>query len=137
MRFGKIRVEDGELIFIRHMMVNSLPVKDILWAYVEKKSPGEEDEKLLLCHELVILTRRHKEYRFEMPEKEAEGCIRLLKALNSGMASGLPAGGRIPLLSLFREWRPLWASYRWGISHCQWKTNRRQRFDTRHRLGMC
>ncbi len=94
-------MEDGELIFIRHMMVNSLPVKDILWAYVEKKSPGEEDEKLLLCHELVILTRRHKEYRFEMPEKEAEECIRLLKALNSDMASGLPAGGRIPLLSLY------------------------------------
>ncbi len=101
MRFGKIRVEDGELIFIRHMMINSLPVKDILWAYIEKKSPGQEDEKLVLSHELVIQTRRHKEYRFEMPEKEAASCIRLLKALNSDMASGLPAGGRIPLLSLY------------------------------------
>ena len=100
MRFGKIRIEDGELIFNRHMMVNNLPVNDILWAYVGKQQPGQDDVKLVLSHELVIVTRRDKQYRFEMPVREAENCIRLLRALNPGMASGMPSGARIQLISL-------------------------------------
>ena len=33
MKYGKIRIEDGNLIFSKHMMMNYLPCKDILWAY--------------------------------------------------------------------------------------------------------
>ena len=28
MKYGKIRIEDGFLVFTRHMMINSLPCKD-------------------------------------------------------------------------------------------------------------
>ena len=37
MRFGKIRIEDGNLIFARHMMLNNLPCKDIIWAYMRRE----------------------------------------------------------------------------------------------------
>ena len=30
MRYGKIRVEDGNLIFLRHMIQNNLPCRDIV-----------------------------------------------------------------------------------------------------------
>ena len=33
MRYGKIRVEDGNLIFFRHMIKNNVLVSDIVWAY--------------------------------------------------------------------------------------------------------
>ena len=39
MKYGKIRIEDGNLIFSKHMMMNYLPCKDILWAY--KRKEGE------------------------------------------------------------------------------------------------
>ena len=100
MKFGRIRVEDGQLIFTRHMVLNTLPVKDILWAYISKESSNAEDEKLMLGHELVIFTGRRKEYHFDMSEKEAESCVMFLKALNPDMASGYPAGMRIRLESL-------------------------------------
>ena len=100
MRFGKVRVEDGQLFFDRHRMINSLPVRDILWAYADKDSESAEEEKLILSHELVVVTRRGKEYRFDMPEREAERCMRLIAALNPEAATGFPAGRRIPLLSL-------------------------------------
>ena len=82
MKFGRIRVEDGQLIFTRHMVLNTLPVKDILWAYISKESSSKEDEKLMLGHELVIFTGRRKEYRFDMSEQEAENCVNFPKALN-------------------------------------------------------
>ena len=36
MRYGKIRVEDGNLIFFRHMIQNNLPCRDIVWAYIHQ-----------------------------------------------------------------------------------------------------
>ena len=39
MRYGKIRIEDGFFVFTRHMMLNSLPCKDILWAYMRVREP--------------------------------------------------------------------------------------------------
>ena len=82
------------------MVMNSIPVEDILWAYVEKDSSSSEDEKLFLSNEVVIITKRHKEYHFAMPEKDAGNCVLLLKALNNDMASGYPDGIRIQLQSL-------------------------------------
>ena len=43
MKYGKIRIEDGNLVFARHMMMNHLPCRDILWVYkrqegVDRKS---------------------------------------------------------------------------------------------------
>ena len=34
MKFGKIRIEDGNFIFAKRMLINYLPCKDILWAYM-------------------------------------------------------------------------------------------------------
>ena len=37
MRYGKIRIEDGFFVFNRHMMLNSLPCRDIVWAYMSRE----------------------------------------------------------------------------------------------------
>ena len=36
MKFGKIRIEDGNFIFAKRMLINYLPCKDILWAYMRR-----------------------------------------------------------------------------------------------------
>ena len=60
MKYGKIRIEDGYLVFTRHMMLNSLPCKDILWAYMRREGTDKTGEKQLIINYLVIITRRQK-----------------------------------------------------------------------------
>lgn len=101
MRYGKIRIEDGNLIFLRHMIQNNLPCRDIVWAYIHREGENAEAAvKQMISNYLVIITRRKKRYRFEMTEHEAQDCLRLLKILNPDMATGFPRGGRLPLLNL-------------------------------------
>lgn len=100
MKYGKIRIEDGCLIFTRHMMINSLPCRDIVWAYMRREGADGSDARQLLASSLIIVTRRKKHYQFDMSEKEVHDCIRLLRVLNPDMAVGYPRGGRIPLQSL-------------------------------------
>ena len=100
MKYGKIRIEDGFLVFTRHMMINNLPCKDIVWAYMRKEGADEGDDRQLSVNYLVIVTRRKKRYKFDMTEKEIHECIRILKILNPDMATGFPKGGRISLHSL-------------------------------------
>jgi len=101
MRYGKIRVEDGNLIFFRHMIQNNLPCRDIVWAYIHREGENaEEAVKQMISNYLVIITRRKKRYQFEMTEHEAQDCLRILKLFNPEMATGFPKGGRIPLQSL-------------------------------------
>ena len=100
MRYGKIRIEDGNLIFLRHMIQNNLPCRDIVWAYIHREGENAEAAvKQMISNYLVIITRRKKRYRFEMTEHEAQDCLRLLKILNPDMATGFPRGGRLPLLA--------------------------------------
>ena len=74
MRYGKIRVEDGNLIFFRHMIQNNLPCRDIVWAYIHREGENaEEAVKQMISNYLVIITRRKKRYQFEMTEHEATG----------------------------------------------------------------
>ena len=47
MKYGKIRIEDGFLVFTRHMMINNLPCKDIVWAYMRKEGADEGDDRQL------------------------------------------------------------------------------------------
>ena len=50
MRYGKIRIEDGYLAYSRHMMLNSLPCKDIVWAYMRREgddSPGGSVKQII------------------------------------------------------------------------------------------
>ena len=94
MKYGKIRIEDGFLVFTRHMMINNLPCKDIVWAYMRKEGADEGDDRQLSVNYLVIVTRRKKRYKFDMTEKEIHECIRILKILNPDMATGFPKGGR-------------------------------------------
>ncbi len=106
MKFGKILIEDGSFWFTRHMILNSLPCKDIIWAYVNRDIyMGSGDAPLtgrqMISNSLVIITRRRKHYQFTMTESEATKCIRLLHALNPEMAEGYPDGGRVALESLF------------------------------------
>ncbi|MGN8630810.1 tyrosine-protein phosphatase [Blautia sp. HCP3S3_G3] len=100
MKYGKIRIEDGYLIFTKHMMINSLPCRDILWAYLRREGNEGEEGRQIISNSLVIVTRRRKRYKFEMTEKEVHECLALLRALNPEMAVGFPRGGRIPLQSL-------------------------------------
>ena len=82
MKYGKIRIEDGFLVFTRHMMINSLPCRDIVWAYMRKEGADEGDDRQLSINYLVIVTRRKKRYKFDMSQREVQDCIRLLRALN-------------------------------------------------------
>ena len=50
MKYGKIKIEDGSLIFSKHMMTNYLPCKDILWVY--KRREGVEGECRTDQHQL-------------------------------------------------------------------------------------
>lgn len=100
MRYGKIRIEDGCLVFTRHMMINSLPCKDIVWAYMRKEGADADGTRQLSINYLVIITKRKKRYKFDMTEKEVQECIRLLRVLNPDMVSGFPKGGRVFLQSL-------------------------------------
>ena len=100
MKYGKIRVEDGYLVFTRHMMINSLPCKDIVWAYMRREGVDGSSARQLIVNYLVIITKRKKRYKFDMSEKEVHDCIRLLHLLNPDMAVGFPKGGRILLQSL-------------------------------------
>ena len=98
MRYGKIRVEDGNLIFFRHMIQNNLPCRDIVWAYIHREGENaEEAVKQMISNYLVIITRRKKRYQFEMTEHEAQDCLRILKLFNPEMATGFPKGGRITM----------------------------------------
>ncbi len=101
MKYGKIRIEDGYLIFTKHMMMNNLPCKDILWAYMRREGMDGVEERQLISNYLVIITRRRKRYKFDMTEREVQECIRLLKVLNPEMAVGFPKGGRLPLQNLW------------------------------------
>ena len=89
MRYGKIRIEDGFFVFTRHMMLNSLPCKDILWAYMRREGTDKTGEKQLIINYLVIITRRQKRYKFDMTEQEVQDCLQLLKVLNPDLAVGL------------------------------------------------
>lgn len=100
MRFGKIRIEDGNLIFARHMMLNNLPCKDIIWAYMRREGVEGGRQKQFTTSSLVVITRRRKRYQFDMTDREIQECIQILKALNPEMATGFPRGGRIHLQSL-------------------------------------
>lgn len=100
MKYGKIRIEDGYLIFTKHMMINSLPCRDILWAYMRREGNEGDEGRQIISNSLVIVTRRRKRYKFEMTEKEVHECLILLRALNPEMAVGFPKGGRITLQSL-------------------------------------
>ena len=101
MKYGKIRIEDGYLIFTKHMMINSLPCKDILWAYKRRESREEVEGKRLVSNYLVIHTKRHKRYQFDMTEREVHDCIQILRALNPDMAVGFSQGERLALQSLY------------------------------------
>lgn len=100
MKYGKIRIEDGNFIFSKHMMMNYLPCKDILWAYKRKEGVEGGAQKQYSTSSLVIITRRRKRYQFEMSDKEIQNCLQLLKALNQEIVTGFPQGSRIPLQSL-------------------------------------
>lgn len=100
MRYGKIRIENGNLIFIRHMIANTLPCTDILWAYLKRESSEAGNEKQLPVTYLCILTKRRKQYQFEMTEREVHDCLRLLGALNPEITVGFPRGKRIEQYTL-------------------------------------
>ena len=100
MKYGKIKIEDGSLIFSKHMMTNYLPCKDILWVYKRREGVEGGVQKQISTSCLVVVTKRRKRYKFEMTEREIGDCIQLLRALNPNIVTGFPKGSRIPLQSL-------------------------------------
>lgn len=99
MKYGKIRIENGNLIHFRHMINNVLPCNEILWAYM-KREETEDTHRQLPLKTLHIVTKRKKSYQFEMSEREATECLQLLRTLNPRMAVGYPKGDRILQKSL-------------------------------------
>lgn len=100
MKYGKIRIEDGNFIFTKRMMMNYLPCKDILWAYRRKEGVEGGIQKQFSTSFLVIITKRKKRYQFDMTDREVQDCIQLLRALNPKIVTGFPKGSRIMLQSL-------------------------------------
>lgn len=100
MKYGKIRIEDGNFIFVKRMLINYLPCKDILWAYMRREGAEGGKQKQFSTSSLVIITRRRKRYEFEMTDKEIQDCIQLIKVLNPKLVTGFPRGARIPFKSL-------------------------------------
>ena len=100
MRFGKIRIENGNFLFVRHMILNSIPCTDIVWAYIKHEQSDYPESKNLLRTFVVVTTRRKKVYRFDMSEKEAQNCLLLLKGMNPELVVDFPCGERIPLQNL-------------------------------------
>ena len=82
MRFGKIRIEDGNLIFARHMMLNNLPCKDIIWAYMRREGVEGGKQKQFTTSSLVVITRRRKRY-LESPEEALADRISLEEVLRA------------------------------------------------------
>ncbi len=100
MKYGKIRIEDGNFIFVKRMLINYLPCKDILWAYMRREGAEGGKQKQFSTSSLVIITRRRKRYEFEMTDKEIQDCIQLIKVLNPELVTGFPRGARVPFKSL-------------------------------------
>lgn len=100
MKFGKIKIEDGNLLFTKRMLLNTIPCKDILWAYMRREFLDSGSYKQMRVHSLVIVTRRKKTYKFDMTEKEALDCIQTLKIWNPDVSIGFPQGDRIALQSM-------------------------------------
>ena len=97
MKFGKIRIEDGNMIFTKRVKTNTLPCSEILWAYRRREETGKNQE---YSESVCVVTRYHKKYQFEMSGDEVVSCIKELQKLNPSMATGLPKGGRIPFQGL-------------------------------------
>lgn len=104
MQYGKIRIQDGELFFKKHMIDNALPCCDILWAYRRRvcEQTGEDrgQPDYTIQNFVMIVTRRGKRYKFPMTEQESILCLEQLFRENPKTAIGYPRGGRLPLVSL-------------------------------------
>lgn len=98
MKYGKIRIEDGNLIFTKRVKTNTLPCSEILWAYRRKEEPTGKNTGG--GHALCLVTRLRKKYKFEMTLEEAASCLRELQRLNPRIAVGYPKGARIAFQSL-------------------------------------
>lgn len=98
MKYGKIRIEDGNLIFTKRVKTNTLPCSEILWAYRRKEEPTGKNTGG--GHALCLVTRLRKKYKFEMTLEEAASCLRELQRLNPRIAMGYPKGARIAFQSL-------------------------------------
>ena len=98
MKYGKIRIEDGNLIFTKRVKTNTLPCSEILWAYRRKEELTGKNTGG--GHSLCVVTRLRKKYKFEMTLEEAASCLRELQRLNPSIAVGYPKGARIAFQSL-------------------------------------
>lgn len=104
MKFGKIRVEENQLKFMRMMKSCIVPCEDIRWAYRRR-----EDVNGKLCcgvatfttNFVIVLTRMGKRYQFEMTEDEAKVCLKYLKECNPDLIVGFPKGGTLETDSVF------------------------------------
>ena len=106
MKYGKIRIEDGNLVFARHMMMNYLPCRDILWVYKRQEGVEGGAQKQISTSYLVVVTRRRKRYKFDMTDREVRDCVQLLKALNPDIVVGFPkeAGSTCRVFRIPETW---------------------------------
>ncbi|MBR2258059.1 MAG: tyrosine-protein phosphatase [Blautia sp.] len=101
MKYGKIHIEDGMIFYSSHMITNTIPCKDIIWAYhFRENAKASSADRSLVSNYLVVLTNRGRSYQFSMSEREAGECLKALQMLQPDMAFGYPCGSRIDLQNL-------------------------------------
>ncbi len=66
MKYGKIRIEDGYLIFYQAYDDQQPSLQGYFRAYKRRESREEVEGKRLVSNYLVIHTKRHKRYQFDM-----------------------------------------------------------------------
>lgn len=104
LKYGKIRIEDGNLVFARHMMMNYLPCRDILWVYKRQEGVEGGAQKQIGTSYLVVVTRRRKRYKFDVTDREVRGCVQLLKALNPDIVVGFQAESTCRVFRIPETW---------------------------------
>ncbi|MBR2526919.1 MAG: tyrosine-protein phosphatase [Blautia sp.] len=101
MKFGKLQIEDGTIHFSSHIVSNSIPCQDVIWAYHRRASSASDSmDRQLVTNVLVLVTKRGRRYEFAMSEDEASECLMMLKRLIPGIATGFPRGSRILMQNL-------------------------------------
>lgn len=91
MKYGKIRIEGGNIHFSSHMRPGTISCQEIVWAYHMRSHEGESSfDRQVVANYLVLITKRSRQFQFPMSEREVTECLKLLKALNPEIAISFP-----------------------------------------------
>ena len=99
MKFGKIRIENKNLIFTKRMRINSLPCEEIVFADRDtqiRRDDGESQEEAAV----FVMTKQNKKYRFPMKDKEANRFMEYIRTEFPSILTERPYKNPVSLQSL-------------------------------------